>query len=125
MHWDRVARYYSLFRFNPISYSILRKEQQSILDLIASRPEIRSFGSALDLGMGSGLSLNLIPAEISHVHAIDQSVEMVARTRIKYEHAETIVGSVLNTPYGNGSMDLIKKWTPYLGQYFLILKFEI
>ncbi len=36
-HWDRVARYYSLFRFNPISYAILKREQKSIRYLIAMR----------------------------------------------------------------------------------------
>ena len=57
--------------------------------------------------MGSGLSLDLIPADISRIHALDQSAEMVARTRIKYKHVETITGSALNTPYESGCMDLI------------------
>jgi len=105
--WDRIARYYGMFRFNPISYVILREEQSSILDLISRRAETPDFGSALDLGMGSGLSLNLMPSDISHIHALDQSVEMVARTRIKYKHVETITGSALNTPYDSGCMDLI------------------
>jgi len=105
--WDRIARYYGMFRFNPISYVVLRKEQRSILDLIGRRTEIPYSGSALDLGMGSGLSLNLMPSDISRIHALDQSVEMVARTRIKYKHVETITGSALNTPYDSGCMDLI------------------
>ncbi len=57
--------------------------------------------------MGSGLSLDLMPADISRIVALDQSAEMVARTRIKYTHVETITGSALNTPYDSGCMDLI------------------
>jgi len=106
-HWDRIAKVYTMLRFNPISYVILRKEQRSILNLLGRRTEIPDSGSALDLGMGSGLSLDLIPADISRIHALDQSAEMVARTRIKYKHVETITGSALNTPYESGCMDLI------------------
>ena len=98
-HWDRVARFYNLFRFNPISYALLHKEQNSIRDLLDSRERSSDPGRALDLGMGNGLSLDLMPSDISHIYALDQSPEMVARTRIKYSHVETIVGNALNTPY--------------------------
>ena len=106
-HWNRVARYYSLFRFNPISYYILNKEQKSIRDLIAMRINISDSGRALDMGTGNGLSLNLIPPDISHIHAIDQSAEMATKTRNNYNHVEVITGNALETPYENECMDLI------------------
>jgi len=105
--WNRIAPFYSLFRFNPISYFILRREERAIRDLIDMRSKASEAGTALDLGMGTGLSLNLMPPDISHIHAMDQSAEMVARTRNKHRHVEVITGNALDTPYETGCMDLI------------------
>jgi ubiquinone/menaquinone biosynthesis C-methylase UbiE len=57
--------------------------------------------------MGNGLSLNLMPSDISHFYGLDQSARMVANAKIKFKNVETITGSALATPYSNGCMDLV------------------
>ncbi len=64
-HWDRVARYYSLFRFNPISYAILKREQKSIRDLIAMRINISDSGKVINDKVYSRPATVIIPVLIS------------------------------------------------------------
>ena len=51
--------------------------------------------------------MRFIPKDIAKIHAIDQSIEMVALTRNKYRYVDVRIGDACTTPYANKSMDLV------------------
>ena len=105
--WDFYARFYGILRSNPVSYFILKHENQSIDKLLQLRQPTQSKSYALDLGTGLGESLKHIPSDFTRIFAIDKSSKMISFARHKYQEVDFSIGDAIQTPYASGSMDLL------------------
>ena len=102
--WKFEAPVYRIFRNNPVSGYFLKKELDSLQDLV-QQINLEKIKSVCDLGVGRGHSLDIeMGSRLSKI-AIDKSASMVWYTRKDYPDTFFLVGDVLNLPLKNSILD--------------------
>lgn len=103
--WKVQSSCYHLFRKNPVSAWILKKENEAISELLKFLPE-KSIKSGLDVGSGRGNSLELIPNGEGRWVALDYSSPMIRRCRPHYQEVYFILGDAREMPFKGDCFDL-------------------
>ena len=91
---------------NPISSRILRKEIRAVNSLLTEIPD-NSFDIVGDIGTGRGHSLELIPDQAILKFAIDNCMEMIIHTRVRFPGIYFSRAEALHLPIKNSRFDLI------------------
>jgi SAM-dependent methyltransferase len=104
--WRYTASLYPILRMNPISSGILRKEIMAVNSLLTEIPD-NSFEIVGDIGTGRGHSLELIPDQARLKFALDNCMEMIIHTRVRFPGIYFSRAEALHLPIKNAIFDLI------------------
>ncbi len=103
--WALKSGFYQIARKNPLSYFFLTNERKGLKKLI-SELDISNHSAILDLGVGRGNSLSLLPRS-EQIISIDNCFDMVFRTRQENPDLLFIQADACALPFADNYFDLI------------------
>jgi ubiquinone/menaquinone biosynthesis C-methylase UbiE len=124
--WKIQSSYYQYLRRNPLSYFILRRENESIRSFLQEIP----LKQTLDIGCGRGNSLSLLSDSPASLVAVDNIFEMVHRNIPSFPGIKFVTAEARFLPFQKNSFQLIvciglfeylKNWSDLLQEIHRVL----
>ncbi|MBN2365941.1 MAG: class I SAM-dependent methyltransferase [Calditrichaeota bacterium] len=104
--WKIKSLFYHAMRLNPVSYLILKNENEIIYSFLDLIPGLSS-GIILDIGSGRGNSLKILAGKSDFVVGTDFSHSMLKRTASQLHDFHYVVADARNLPFLQNTADII------------------